>query len=200
MNPAYRKFVICMLLGCMTAVTGCASSPQSRFYTLTAMAPQASGTVDNSAPSIAIASVTIPELVDRPQMVIRDEGARVDLLETHRWAEPLKSSIPRTIAENISRILGINMVSSYPQNASLAADIKIYLDLQRFESAGKQVTVDALWTIRRSDGRQTISGRSQRSETAGNNGYDDIVSAYSRGLESISRDIALALKSTLSIK
>lgn len=194
----YPTFIIMAL--CTTLISGCASSPRSQFYTLTATAPREATPVAKDALSISIASVTIPELVDRPQLVVRTDGSLVDLLETHRWAEPLKSAIPRIIAENISRILAVDRVSSYPQNASYSADFKVYVDLLRFDSVGDHIVLDALWMIRRSDDRPAQSGRSQLQEKVSGSGYEAVVAAFSRGLGKLSLEIAQALKTDSSIR
>jgi uncharacterized lipoprotein YmbA len=186
--------IFTMLIGITLLLSGCASSPQSRFYTLTATAAETAGKPDQTMPSIAIASVTIPELVNRPQMVIRAEGSQVELLETHRWAEPLKNSIPLTVAENIARILGTDQVSTYHQSASNYAELKVYLDIQRFESIGNQVMLDALWTIRPADGKTMQSGRTRVVEKVGASGFDAIAAAFSQAVGRLSQDIASALK------
>lgn len=193
-----RFFVL--LAGFTLLTSGCASSPQARFYSLTATAPQATLPADMKAPSVTIASVTIPELINRPQMVVKTDGTQVELLEIQRWAEPLKTAIPLTIAENISRILGSDRVSSYPQNASYSADFKVYLDIQRFESSGGYVLLDALWTIRTPDEKPPQSGRSKFKEKIEGSSYEAMVAAYSTGLANISNDIALALKKEWSVK
>lgn len=198
-NINLTRFIL--LLAVFTLLTsGCASSPQARFYSLTATAAQATLPADRKAPSVTIASVTIPELINRPQMVVRTDGTQVELLETQRWAEPLKTAIPLTIAENISRILGSDRVSSYPQNASYAADFKVYLDIQRFESAAGHVLLDALWTIRRPDEKPSQSGRSKFREKIDGSSYEAMAAAFSTGLGNISNDIALALKKEWSVK
>ena len=200
MRHTYIKTFSLLLAGFALLTSGCASSPQARFYSLTATSPQAAVPADTKAPSVTIASVTIPELVNRPQMVIRTDGTQVELMETQRWAEPLKTAIPLTIAENISRILGSDKVSSYPQNASYSADFKIYLDVQHFESTGEYVLLDALWTIRRLDEKPPQSGRSKFREKIKGSGYEAIAAAYSTGLANISNDIAMALKKEWAVK
>jgi len=194
MSHTYIKTFFLFLAGLTLLTSGCASSPQARFYSLTAMSPQAPVPADTKAPSVTIASVTIPELINRPQMVIRTDGTQVELLETQRWAEPLKTAIPLTVSENISRILGSDRISSYPQNASYSADFKVYLDIQRFESAGEYVLIDALWAIRRPDEKPPRSGRTKSREKVKGSGYEAIAAAYSSGLANISNDIAMALK------
>ena len=49
----------------------CASPLKERFYTLDAADPPAAAA---GAPSVAVSSVTVPELVDRPQIVVRMGG------------------------------------------------------------------------------------------------------------------------------
>lgn len=101
------------------------------FYTLNVAAT-------NEAPapplnSVAIGPITLPDLLDRPQLVVRTSDNRVDILETHRWAESLKSEIPRIIAADLGILLKPAHVSTYPQNAGLEADYRVLLDIQRFE-------------------------------------------------------------------
>lgn len=198
MRNTYLSAVIVFLSVCALLLSGCASSPRSRFYTLTATASQGVPAGDCTPPSVAIASVSIPELVDRPQLVVRIDGSKVELLETHRWAEPLKGAISRAIAENLSRLLASDRVSSYPQAASLSADFKVFVDFQRFDFAGDHVELDALWAIRRTDGSPAGNGRSRLREPVTGSGYDAAVLAFSRGLTGISRDIAQALKNEWS--
>lgn len=186
---------VLMLLACaLILLPGCASSPPSRFYTLTAMASQGTPSGEGTPPAVAIASVTIPELVDRPQLVVRYDDSKVDLLETHRWAEPLKGAVSRIMAENLSRLLASDGVSFYPQAASLTADLKVYLDLQRFDYTGTHIELDALWSIRRQDDRPAGRGRTRLREPVTGGGYQGAVAAFSRGLAGISREIAQELK------
>ena len=146
-----------------------------------------------NAPTVAIAPITLPEMVDRPQIVVRADVSRVNILETHRWAEPLKSAIPRLLAENLSRLLGPAQVSVYPQNAANDTDYRIFVDIPRFEATADAVAVEATWTIRRSAQGFQKTGRSQASEPRGGEGYEALVSAYNRALAAVSRDIARAI-------
>jgi uncharacterized lipoprotein YmbA len=164
------------------------------FYTLAAIAPQAASS--NTTPhAVAVGPVTLPELVDRPQLVIRFDANRVEIIETNRWAEPLKSEISRILAENLARLLRPSRVSAYSQSASLDAEYRVLVDIQRFESVlGEGVEIDALWAVRRSAvGATPRKGRSQVHEPAGGTDYEALVAAHGRALAVISRDIAQAL-------
>jgi uncharacterized lipoprotein YmbA len=177
----------------LAALTGCGSSPKANFYTLSSgvPAPQAAS---GATFTVAIGMVTIPDIVDRPQIVSRSGANQVTLDEFARWAEPLQREIPRVIADNLTRELNGALVSTYPQSANVSADCKVLLEVQRFDSApGDAATVEVLWTVRPAKG-DAKSGRSVVREAAGGAGYDALVAAHSRALASVSRDIAAAVR------
>lgn len=61
-------------------LTGCSSSPRVIFYTLNVAA-----TNETSAPplnSVAIGPITLPDLLDRPQLVVRTSANRVGVTPT----------------------------------------------------------------------------------------------------------------------
>lgn len=174
---------------------GCGRSPQTTFYTLTPVVPVSeSSKLTGNAVAVAFAAVTLPELVDRPQLVVADAGSKVAILETRRWAEPLKSAVPRLLAENLSRLIGAEQVSCYPQHAADSTDYRIFVDFQRFEATETVVTVDALWSIRSVKAGKPLNGRSRITETIANAEYETLVAAYSRALAAVSRDLARSVQ------
>ena len=191
-----RRWLLTLTLVCwvIAVVAGCSRSPRANFYILEPTAKAEVAVPAHNAPTVAVAPITLPEMVDRPQLVVRVDGSRVDILEMHRWVEPLKSVIPRLLAENLSRLLGSAQVSTYSQNVAIEADYRIFVDIQRFESTADSVTVDALWIIRRSTQGSQKSGRSQVHEPRGGEGYEALVSSYSRALAAVSNDIARAIR------
>ena len=193
MMVPYRIGAFLLVCWFSFALTGCARSPQVTFYTL---APVAQAGVGSAPPSFttAVAPVTLPEYVDRPQLVLNTAGSRVNVLDMHRWAEPLKNAIPRLLADNISRLLGTDRVSSYPQSASNDADYRVTADFLHFESSGDSVMLEALWNIRPpGDGPRKIR-RFKISEPFREDNNEARVAAYSRALASLSRDIADSLR------
>jgi len=98
------------------------------------------------------------------------------------------------MAADLGILLKPARVSTYPQNAGLDADYRVLLDIQRFEmTAGEGVGLEALWSIRRSEGGVPKMGRTVVSEPVGAAGYDALVAAQSRALAAVSRDLAQAL-------
>jgi uncharacterized lipoprotein YmbA len=181
---------------CLAIVlAGCSRSPRVSYYTLEPAAQIETAAASLAHPVVAIGPVTLPEVVDRPQLVVRVAANRVDILESHRWAEPLKSEISRLIAENLSRLLGSSRVSSYLQHSGADADYRVLVDIQRFESSpGNSVTVEAVWSLRRAGGGAPKNGHSLVREPAGAEGYEPLVAAYGRALLAVSRDLAMAIR------
>jgi uncharacterized lipoprotein YmbA len=174
-------------------LAGCGSSPKANFYTLSSAAPPQAPAA--TAPyRIAIGAVTVPDVIDRPQIVTRTGANQVTIDEFARWAEPLQGEIPRVIAANLAREVPGALVSTYPQSASIDADCKVLIEVQRFDSApGDAATIEVLWTLRPARGTSS-SGRSVAREATGGPGYDQLVAAHGRALAAVSRDIAEAVR------
>ena len=144
--------------------------------------------------SIGLRPITLPDMVDRPQLVLRTSEHRVVLAETHRWAGSLKAEIARVLADNLAYLLGTRSISSYPQRGVERAEVRVSVDVQRFESIlGKTATIDAIWTVQWTDGTQrTDSAHVQ--ETVSDESYDALVAAHSRALMTVSQDIASTIR------
>ena len=177
-------------------LAGC-GSPKEYLYTLSSSTASGSTRAlpTNALASIVVGPVTLPEVVDRPQIVVRVGPNQVALAEQHRWAASLKREIPRVIAENLAQLLGSERVSSYEQEVGARADIQVLLDVKRFDATvGEAATIESFWTIRRASGQPT-TGRSVVREPIGGDGYDGLVAAHSRALAALSRQIAEAIRS-----
>ncbi len=170
---------------------GCAT-PASRFYTLSTT-PAPAGTP--VAYSVAVGPVTIPAVIDRPQIVVSTSPNQVQLDEFNRWAAPLQSNIARVVADNLASILGTARVSLFPQTMSAAADYRVAIQVQRFDTApGDAASLEALWTITRTKDGTAQTGRTSVRESSPSGGYDGVAAAHSRALASLSRDIADAIQ------
>ena len=169
----------------LVTLTACSSPPRERFYTLDV--PETPVAADG-APSITVGPVSIPELVDRPQFVVRVGSNQVAITEQARWAEPLRGAIARVVAANLAAALGARVVGQ--RNGD--ADYRVTLDVQRFES-GDEALIDAAWTVVPRNGERR-SGRSVAREKPQRKEYDALVAAHSAALAAISREIAEAIR------
>ena len=191
MRPVPGVLLSALLLAAIGSMSGCGTSPPVRFFTLASeglrAAPAGSLTY-----SVVVGPVTVPELVDRQQLVLRASPNRVEIAEQARWAAPLKSEIPRVIADHLGRMLGEVRTSTFSERATGIPDYRVVIDIQRFETApGEGATIQALWTVRPRDG-EAVTGQSLTSEAAGP-GYDELVAAHSRALGAVSREVAAAI-------
>ena len=191
-----RNFLMSLTTIALCFSAGCATSPASKFYTLNAVPvveqPPGVGQV-----AIAIDPVTIPELVDRSQIVSRLDANRVSIDEFARWAEPLRSQIPRVLAADLAQFIPGAIVSTYPQRVDDNA-YRVSVDVQGFDtSTSGAVTLAVIWSARAPNRGEKVSGRTVAHETADAPGYDALVSAHSRALASVASDIAVALRSTM---
>ena len=172
-------------------VASCAS-PASRFYTLSTT-PAPAGTP--VAYSVAVGPVTIPAVIDRPQIVVSTSPNQVQIDEFNRWASPLQSNIARVVADNLASILGTARVSLFPQTMSASADYRVAIQVQRFDTApGDAASLEALWTVTRAKDGTAQTGRTSVREASPSGGYDGVAAAHSRALARLSRDIGDAIQ------
>ena len=182
-------------ISCIVVIlaAGCGSTPSSRFYTLSATPAPGAGTPSDL--SLAVGPVTIPAVIDRPQIVVSAGPNQVRLDEFNRWASPLQSNISRVVADNLAAILGTPRVSLFPQTMSAAADYRVAILVQSFDSApGEAATLDAVWTVSRAKDGKSQTGRTAVREAAPQGGFDGLAAAHSRALARLSRDIADAIQ------
>lgn len=183
-----RSIALAVLL-----LAGCASSPSSRFYTLSG---PPSPTTAAAGPSVVVGPVAIPAVVDRPEIVVTVGENEVWLDEFNRWAAPLADAIALATAENLAVALTTQRITLLAQSAGSDADYRVAIEVQRFESApGSYALLDAVYTVRRlADGR-TVSGRTTDRQSVDAKSYDALAAAHSRAVARLSGDIAAALRS-----
>lgn len=170
----------------IVSLSACGSTGgKERFFTLNAPEPPA---VAEGAPSIAVVSVTVPDLVDRPQIVVRAGPNQVGMNEQARWAEPLRGAIARVVTANLAAAINGKVA---PQRGD--PDYRVTLDVQRFESTlGADVLIDAVWSVTPKNGERRV-GRTVAREKSRGADYDGLAAAHSAALATISREIAAAI-------
>lgn len=173
-------------------IAGCAASgPGEKFYTLSSAPPVEAGTP--ATITVFIAAVSVPEAVDRTPMVIRTGPNQVEIEDFHRWAEPLKTAIPRALAADLGRELATARVVTGRHALGQGADFRVTVDVQRFESSLTDgATLEAAWVVTGKSGAP-VSGRTLAKEAAGSGDHAGIAAAHSRALERLAKEIAAAI-------
>jgi uncharacterized lipoprotein YmbA len=170
--------------------TAC-STPTFQFYTLTAMtAPAAPATTL----VVALGPITVPAVVDRPEIVVSTGANQVSLDDIHRWASPLPDNLARVMAADLALMLGTPRVVPFPQALAPPADYRVAVDFRSFVSAlGDQASVDVIWTIHRTKDRKLQTGHTAVRESVSEPSYAALAGAHSRAVAKVSQDIADAI-------
>lgn len=187
------------IIAALLLASACSRSPRVTFYTLTPDSPVQGAPPSPRQLSVAVGPVTIPELVNRPQLVVRLAPNRVDVLESHRWAEPLKTEIPRLMAADLGRVLGSSRVTAYGQAAGGEPDYRVLVDLTRLEAVpGESVAIEANWLVRGAGGARREGGTLVREKVSGA-GYEAVAAAFSRALAGVCAEIAKSIPGEASL-
>jgi uncharacterized protein len=186
--------IIVLGAACLVAsLAGCAT-PQAQLYTLSPAAGAAlksDATVSRFA--VAVGPVSIPAVVDRPQIVVTKGANQVGIDEFNRWASPLQGNIAHVVAADLSALLGKLSVTS---NYAAEAEFHVSIDVQAFESTpGDAAVLEAVWTVRRSGDGLTKTAQAVIREPCQGSGYAALAAAHSRALNRLSEAIATAIGS-----
>ncbi len=184
------KIVFWALMLATILVAGCGTTPSSRLYTLGADAGESDGVAAEKR-RIEIVAVRIPELWDRPQLVLTKSANEVSVSEFHRWAAPLRSEIPRVVARNLSRILDNQTIWLREDFAGAKPELRVQVMIERIDAvAGESVQLDAAWTIRRAGSDTATVGRAAIVESTAGTSHEAVVTALRRALLRMSTALA----------
>ncbi len=192
--------------GAALALAACASAPL-HYYTLVAPADSsasglvasidesAGGSVANAgAPSLPfeLLPVSVPMQVDQPQLVVREGGQGVALLDSERWIAPLGDEVRGALSADLARELHSQDVSGMP--ASDKPLLRIKLDLRRFDSQpGSYALIEGVWNVRLLHGAHSsaLACTSRISVPVGP-GYPALVQGHQRAIAQLAARIAAA--------
>jgi uncharacterized lipoprotein YmbA len=189
-----RHYVAIAAALATAAFAAACASPPSNFYTLARTAAPASAPAPSTL-SVVVGPVSIPAIVDQPQIVVSTGPNQVRIDEYNRWASPLANNISRVVAENLVAILGTARVSLFQHSLNAAADFRVAIEVQSFESApGDAATLNAVWVVRRIRDGRAETGRTTVREPTQGSGFDALAAAHSRALARLSADVADAIR------
>lgn len=203
---ARRRPLVCAALAALL-LAACAETQPATYYTLAPIAPDDSAgaaTAPASAPfdlAVGLGPVTLPQYLDRPQIVSRSERHRLTLAEFDRWAEPIHDTVVRTLTENLSGLLGTERIVPLPNRRAWDLDYLVEVDVLRFDTdAEGNSHLAARWAIFRADGtapllvRRTDVVRPVADHPDGAQHYAAVAAAMSACLGDLSRALAEALQ------
>ncbi|MFW5876272.1 MAG: PqiC family protein [Myxococcota bacterium] len=167
---------------------GCGSSPHQNFYTLYSEPDdEATGDV---ALEIEIRRLGLPGYLDRPNLVRRGEGGRLDISGTDRWGTDLDDMVVATLAQNLTQRLPRSTVYTESGAISSRPNVVVEVDLQRFEAADGVVRLDAQVALHWAGGSEAHIERHELTEEPDGDGTEATVAAMSKLLAKLSEAIA----------
>ena len=151
------------LLGGLLFLTACESTPM-RYHALSEndgiRGASSSGDVKVL---VEIAPVSLPDRVDRPEIVAGETDGRVRVLEFDRWAGELSNEIGLVLDRTLWTRLGAANVYQAPLSETAAGRkpyFRLNVSLTRFDAVpGSGATVDGTWTLRRLGGERLAACR-----------------------------------------
>ncbi len=195
MYYSYIQIRIWMIAAALLTVAGCAVTPPPTFYQLEESAStQLSGLERGIA--VGVGPVNVATYLDRPQIVIRGVGHKLELSEFNRWVEPLTDSISRVIIVNLSNMLETTRVFKIPRrNKTIPLEFRIEIDIARFDGElGGDALLVARWTIYGQEESALVTKVSIIREFSGGEGFDKLIAAQNRALQNLSREIFAAIR------
>lgn len=188
--------LLCSLAALMTlsALGACASTQQATsYYTLMPDNAAAAAASDMSY-QIEILPVEIPQQVDVAQMVVRAGNGELVPVETRRWIAPLGSEIRNSLSWQLTRMLGVRDVAGFSKNGKTPV-YRVNLRVQRFDSApGSYARMDALWSIRDSNGDAPAAVCSSSANITVGSGYGALAQGHQQAIAQIAGEIAASIR------
>jgi uncharacterized protein len=180
-------------------LNGCGHTQPSRFYLLQSFPDmEKDRQAPTTGPSLAICvgPVMLPKYLDRPQIVTTTKTSELKLAEFDRWAEPLRDNFSRVLTERLSKALGTDRVTVFPWGKAASFDYQVIVTVVRFDGElGENAELSARWSVIGDGGKkELLTRKSDLSEPTGAQGYDALVSAQSRAIARLSKEIAGAIK------
>ncbi len=169
-------------------VGACSSVPPVRYFTLVPPPGSESTATTATQPfQFELLPVSVPAQVDQPQLVVRQGGQGVAMLQGQRWIAPLGEEVRGALSADLARDFHAQDVSSLPAQGKSTVRIKV--DVRRFDSVpASYAYIDAAWSVRPLKGGEPLACTSRISETVGE-GYDALVQGHQQAIAHLAGQI-----------
>lgn len=177
---------------------GCASSPAMHYYILSEVPADARLTAAPDVAPVRLDRVTVPNELDRSELVRRIDATRVQIVEGDRWAAPLDDMIRRVLSGDLATRLPQGMVVDPNEPAIGERRQSLSVDIQEFYGdAACAVTLRAAWVLKQPDTPSLHGNEEARIASSGNcGGNSSLPAAMSQALGQLSDRIAGAIASS----
>lgn len=180
------------IIGLFLVLCACSwRSPNSTFYM---MSSENLEPMSNRKVSVAVARVKVPDLLDRPQMVIYEKNSDVVKIEEfNRWGEVFPDVIQATVTNDLMALLPNAFVKrTYFDSGNMNYSVNIEINKMAAYS-GDRVVLSAWWNITNSKGRVLRRGQESFETKVKSDSLEDLVEAQTQVIHLLSKAIAKQL-------
>ena len=186
-----NTLLIILLSGIISGCIGGASQ-KSVYYVFNPVKAPLTADSPMAARGLGVGPITLPEFLEGPQIITRQEENLLNINEFHRWADSLKAQITTVMVDNLSAMLNTPNVVVYPWERPFIPEYQLYIDFRQFDgqTAGS-ITLEAVWSIvDTNDSKRLLTKRTSLVESTNGEGYKAYVTAMNLALEKLSKEIA----------
>ncbi len=175
-------------------ISGCVgSSPTTRYYAFTSADFSSKG---NGDIKISVGPFEIPDYLNRPHIVVRDQGTSLKVLKFDRWAEPLTESVNRRINRDLSNEVSSALVYQFPSVTDLSPDYRIRGRIYTFEANTDGTVVLRLrWGVLNRDNSFAIAPRGDTFSTTISSSDD--IAAVTNAMDGLLGEFAMTIATEL---
>jgi uncharacterized lipoprotein YmbA len=166
--------------------------PQTHYYLLEAAAALKPISAENRS-TINIRLSAFPELLERTQMVLKDQKNMVRILTYERWADPLDVNIQAVIRDNLQQQLPNARISAGLWEQDPQPEAQVTIQIKQFiGEPGATAQVELTWQYS-VNGKELKNGRFSDRQQAGAS-IQEMVGVLNRSLNCFSMQLGSELK------
>jgi uncharacterized lipoprotein YmbA len=139
---------------------------RSRFFVLASLAELGTTVEPCALPGgarLGLGPVSVPDYLEKPELLVRTSSTELTRSITDRWAEPLETMLPRVLADDLSQILKGPRVELYPWYSTDRPGWQIEVSVLRFEpDTHGEVLLVASWQARELGGAHRATSQESR--------------------------------------
>ena len=194
MNRPANHIATVLITMSILVISGCAPTPPPTYFQLEEPANIQLSGIERGI-TVGVGPLNLPSYLDRPQIVTRATEHQLELSEFNRWAEPLKESMLRVIAVNLSNKLESTRIFGNPRRSSgVPLEFKVEINVARFDGRlGGEVLLVARWILADRESQVISTKVSIIREQSSGDGYDALIQAQNETLRKLSDEIADAI-------
>ena len=154
MRVKYPKAAVLLLSGLVAC-----STPSTVYHTLSGSTAGVKPALDVSQrlASLGVGPVTLPTLLDREGMVLRQNATSVNVSDQHLWGGQLEDEFLRALSQQLALRLPSTRVQTIPWELTQTPRYQLVIKVQQFDGIlGKTARLEGLWQLQNANNSQII--------------------------------------------